>query len=468
VQSTGPATTASSHPPLPLLSPRAAEKRPRRNHDGDVDLEAQLPQPTYAHDLFVQPPPVAHTALPQIPSPEPASRRRSFLNTLFPRQQQSPRGGRPGPSRVLNPINYVPRPTPVALSRPLPTSASYPEASGSREVHTLLTLPERRRSRQPSPTSLSFVEHSPIEGTESNRTSIGLPANARRSQGVDSPRSDDMADGDKNAAGADKPPKSADANRDLEANLPTSHSRLGQTYGMSPEDAPAAPPKRTQSLRQPLSLTSLHSASHAHSPGDRSPTSRNGPVNDVDVAEELAWGPAHPCFPHLNPHVPQSSAEYEATRIIRIKRDWMVRGDLAPTYSNLYPEILDPLLPEAEFRVIIHHINKTLVEAFDPYSLRNLLDGFMGLVTGWLWDDVGLGGVKGRLRGLEAWIDEWNRRNGMRDGIKVIPLRRTGYMNLDIQIPDPQLKVVGEEDGRSRVGTAAEPEAGPKDGESVA
>jgi len=35
-----------------------------------------------------------------------------------------------------------------------------------------------------------------------------------------------------------------------------------------------------------------------------------------------------------------------ATRIIRIRRDWMVVGDLAPTFSNIYPEILDPLMQE--------------------------------------------------------------------------------------------------------------------------
>jgi hypothetical protein len=189
-----------------------------------------------------------------------------------------------------------------------------------------------------------------------------------------------------------------------------------------------------------------------------------GDDNDqAEVAEELAWGPAHPCFPHHNSHVPLDSPEYESTRIIRIRRDWMVRGDLAPAYSNLYPEILDPSLPEHEFRTIIHYINKTLVEAFDPYSMRNLLDGFLGLVTGWLWEDFGLTGVKSKLKRLEQWIEEWNHLHGEREGVKVIPLRRTGYMNLDIQIPDPQLKVVGE-DERSGPGTMTDV----KDAESTA
>ena len=253
--------------------------------------------------------------------------------------------------------------------------------------------------------------------------------------------------------------------KDLEANfpplppVPTGPSMLGQDYGMSPDDLPAHPPKRTKSYRslhEPKSLTSLRSASRGYNTSN--PESRNGgnglgdDHDQGDVAEELAWGPSHPCFPHLNSHVPLNSPEYESTRIIRIRRDWMVRGDLAPTYSNLYPEILDPSLPEHEFRTIIHHINKTLVEAFDPYSMRNILDGFIGLVTGWLWEDFGLTGIKGKLKRLEQWIEDWNHRNGEREGVKVIPLRRTGYMNLDIQIPDPQLKVVGE-DERSRLGT---------------
>ena len=127
----------------------------------------------------------------------------------------------------------------------------------------------------------------------------------------------------------------------------------------------------------------------------------------------------------------------------------MVRGDLAPTFSNLYPEILDPLLPEHQFRMIIQHINKSLVQAFDPYSRRNWLDAFLGLATGWIWEDLGLGGIKGKLKELEKWIAEWNRDVGMAEGVSIVPLRRTGYMSLDIQIPDPQVKVVGEEGSKA-------------------
>jgi hypothetical protein len=122
----------------------------------------------------------------------------------------------------------------------------------------------------------------------------------------------------------------------------------------------------------------------------------------------------------------------------------MVKGDLAPTFSNLYPEILDPLVPEPEFRRVIQHINQTLVDAFDPFAVWNWVDGLLGLATGWLWEDFRPSGVKGKLRRLEAWIEDWNHSMGLRDGVKIVPLRRTGYMTLDFQIPDPQVRVVGE------------------------
>ena len=164
------------------------------------------------------------------------------------------------------------------------------------------------------------------------------------------------------------------------------------------------------------------------------------------VAEELAWGPSHPCYPHLNSHVPLTAPEYVSTRLIRIRRDWMVKGDLAPTFSNLYPEILDPMMPEDQFRTVIAKVNETLVATFDPYSPRNWIDGFLGLVTGWVWEDLGLAGVKSQLKGLETWLEKWNQEYGAREGVRIISLRRTGYMTLDIQIPDPQVRVIGEEE----------------------
>jgi Golgin subfamily A member 7/ERF4 family len=218
---------------------------------------------------------------------------------------------------------------------------------------------------------------------------------------------------------------------------------LGSKYGMGKDDQPSHPPRHTRSQASLQART--------YSLKSEVPESRAGPEDGMDdqgsVAEELAWGPSHPCFPHLNSHVPINSPEYTETRVIRVKRDWMVRGDLAPTYSNLYPEILDPLLPELQFRTIIQKVNQTLVMAFDPFSPRNWIDGIMGVLTGWFWEDIGLGGVKKRLRDLEQWLADWNRDVGAAEGVKIVPLRRTAYMSLDIQIPDPQVRIVSDEPG---------------------
>ena len=178
-------------------------------------------------------------------------------------------------------------------------------------------------------------------------------------------------------------------------------------------------------------------------------SSTNSSIMGEDVQPDAAgeWGPQHPCYPHLNPHVPVDSAEYVTTRIIRIRRDWLLEGDLAPTFSNLYPEILDPAgLSEHEFRRIIEKLNGELVPAFNPYNLRNVLDSMLGLVTGWLWDDFGLTGIKSRLNNLEKWIAKWNlemeKTMGSEDGAiapKLVPLRRTGYMSVSIDGTSHQL-----------------------------
>lgn len=177
-------------------------------------------------------------------------------------------------------------------------------------------------------------------------------------------------------------------------------------------------------------------------------SSNSSIMGDPDgQADEEEWGPQHPCFPHLNPHVPMDSPEYVNTRIIRIKRDWLIEGDLAPTFSNMYPEILDPAgLSEVEFRRVIDKLNSELVPIFSPYNARNIMDGVFGVLTGWLWEDLGLTGAKARLARLERWIERWNKEMektaGGDDNImppKIVPLRQTAYMTLDIQIFDPEI-----------------------------
>lgn len=171
-------------------------------------------------------------------------------------------------------------------------------------------------------------------------------------------------------------------------------------------------------------------------------SSNSSIMGDPDAeADDEEWGPQHPCYPHLNSHVPIDSPEYVNTRIIRIPRDWLIKGDLAPTFSNRYPEILDPAgLSEAEFRRVIDKLNSELITIFNPSNTRNILDNVLGLVTGWLWDDMGFTYAKARLAALERWIERWNKEmektsktaGGDENMVppRIISLRQTAYMSV--------------------------------------
>ncbi|KIX10615.1 uncharacterized protein Z518_01699 [Rhinocladiella mackenziei CBS 650.93] len=455
------------------LSPRALEKQPARDVFPPVASHTAHPaDPSSSLTFPAHRPPVTEQDSSALTStcPNPQAQRRSFLEALLVRQKKViPPDNRSATSRVLNPINYVPRPTPVRVQPQPPHQRQTSADIGAGEVHTLLSLPEQRRSRQHSPTD-PIVEHSPrLTPRAGDRTSIGLPPNQQRGNLPESSRSvGPMVESEKKEPNGLKEPDRAliptskynTRERDLEAQQAS--SVLGPSYGVNPLDQPLQPPRRItshRSLRRAQSAASIHSSAFARTNTDgRPPVSGSQEEvgqeypggDDGSVGEELAWGPSHPCFPHLNPHVPRNSREYAATRVIRIRRDWMVAGDLAPTYSNIYPEILDPLMQEQEFRYVIEHINQTLCQAYDPFSTWNWFDGLIGLVTGWFWEDFRPMGIKGHLKALDEWLEDWNHTVGARDGVKIIPLRRTGYMNLDIQIPDPQVRVVGDGDGESQ------------------
>lgn len=327
---------------------------------------------------------------------------------------------RPPAVRLANPVNHVPRITPIAIP---PANAS-DENLAFAPQSPLLSVPERRRSRlSPSPTSPTspaslVVERSQGE-TDSGRTSVGLPPRHKRSQQI-SPT--EMA-----AAFA------GSAARDVENLRPPEAVHLTQDGTRRDDGRPRHMQSQT-SLRSQSQVASVPSITGQPPP---------------EIAEELAWGPAHPCYPHFNPHVPIGSQEYLTTRVIRIRRDWMIRGDLAPTFSNLYPEILDPLLSEQEFRKVIATVNEGVIKAFDPYSLKNWFDGAIGLLTGWVWDDLNAPSIKRQLQHVEDWLEKWNREVGAKDGVHIWSLRRTAYMSIDIQIPDPKVGIVPSEGGPS-------------------
>lgn len=129
----------------------------------------------------------------------------------------------------------------------------------------------------------------------------------------------------------------------------------------------------------------------------------------------------------------------------------MVVGDLAPCFSNTYPEILEQWVSEADFRKLIKGVNERLIEAFDPMGWRAWVDAGLGIATGWLWDDFGASGTKKGCQGAEEFLEKWNgdRKQGVDKAedaeiVRAVPLRRTGYMSLDIQIPDPKVGLTDE------------------------
>ncbi|RAH83303.1 hypothetical protein BO86DRAFT_398333 [Aspergillus japonicus CBS 114.51] len=341
---------------------------------------------------------------------------------------------RPPSVRLANPINYVPRITPVTVPRfPQPSEENLP-LEAHRDAYPLLTIPEQRRSRlNPSPNSL-LVERSQGE-TESGRSSIAVPRGQRRSGAVEEYLiSQEMSDLGLSNVAQDAP-------------KPRTPERAHLGLEFMPDGPGPHPDNRPRHVRSQVSLRSQSQIASV-------PSNTGFPAGgEPEMAEELAWGPAHPCFPHFNPHVPINSEEFLTTRIIRIRRDWMVKGDLAPTFSNLYPEILDPLLPEQEFRRVIATVNDELIKAFDPFSLRNIIDSALGLLTGWLWEDVGAPAIKSHLKSVESWLENWNREVGAKDGVHIWSLRRTAYLSLDIQIPDPKVGIIPSESGLSLPGT---------------
>ncbi|KAG9199326.1 hypothetical protein G6514_008582 [Epicoccum nigrum] len=344
-------------------------------------------------------------ATADLPRRPPASRLWAPVNSSRPtpaqqQQQQQQQQQRRPPARRDTPPQSAPHEANVPVERPCSERDEYP----------LLTLPQRNQSRQsPAPSSL-LVERS--TAGESGRTSIGLPLDQAR--GRTSLQHD-------YAERSPTPGPSMSAAPDAAPQHAESHDVEAGTH---------LPPPPSQGGRVSLPGSGRTSLSRTRS------QRTNG---DGDDASEYPWGPSHPCFPHPNPHVPLGSELYETTRIVRIKRDWMVKGDLAPTFANLYPEILDPLISEDDFRDVVKKINDSLVAAFDPFTFRAWLDTVMGIATFWLWDDVGMTGVKKQLSELESWIERWNREIGQKEAVKIIPLRRTGYLTLDIQIPDPHL-----------------------------
>ncbi|KAJ8065112.1 hypothetical protein OCU04_005825 [Sclerotinia nivalis] len=387
---------------------------------------------------------------------------------------------RPSTSRLWNPTNSTPRAYPqtpkrhqspqgqpvIAIPLQHPDISNLREGAGAGGDYPLLTLPEQRQQRHSASTKASLQVDRSGSSLSSHRISLPRTVSidlARSRKSGDSPLTPtpgSKLDKGKGKAVEEKPAITVATTLERLTGRAPEGRQLTPTpvSGISFDFSKAAMStdlERGPNTLNPYNASGTSPIPHANDsntslPGDIGPAlSSNGTSivgeepGEGDDADE--WGPHHPCYPHMNPHVPLSSPLYTTTRIIRIRRDWMLEGDLAPTFSNLYPEILDPAgVTEQEFRGLIERINGELLPAFNPWGARNIFDGVMGLVTGWMWDDLGWTGVKSRLNRVEMWLEEWNRDMESRakepgTAPKIVSLRRTGYMNLDIQVPDPEI-----------------------------
>lgn len=359
------------------------------------------------------------------------------------------------PGRLWNPTNSTPRLPPPVYTRTrrpsTPPPPPFPHHNLTLDVTTvvsgdhvatdagdypLLTLPEQRQSRHLTPTRTSFQ----IEGQLGRGNRISLPSSVRHpyhNKGTPAKLSGvDTEFGLSNLDPKQEPP--ATQLRKATPNIEKGKAKAAMSHPGSVDPARGF---SNDLERGPVGHGRQQNMSNISLPrGMGSATSSNSSmVGDPDqpgLGEE--WGPQHPCFPHMNPYVPINSTEYRTTRIIRVRRDWLIAGDLAPTFSNIYPEILDPAgVSEQEFRRVIEKLNGSLIPTFNPYNWRNILDGVLGVLTGWVWEDLGLTNVKTKLKSLEAWIDQWNadmeKTIGSETGTivpKIISLRRTGYMTV--------------------------------------
>lgn len=248
----------------------------------------------------------------------------------------------------------------------------------------------------------------------------------------------------------------------------TGHTEIGESAPSRPANFPEPPPipdsehqlsHRASRASLPLNRQRSHRSIHssktnrqhdnvASSEPAASSVRRSGETGVTGSSDDdFEWGPNHPCFPHPNPHCSPTSEEAKDTRVIRVRRDWLLTGDLYPAYANLYPEILDPVVSENDFRSLISNINSRIEAAFNPFTFRAFVDFWLGVLTGFIWDDIGYTAAKQGQKSLERCVDEFNAQKA-REGVevKLVQPRITGFTALDFIIPDPGIDLAPDEE----------------------
>ena len=95
-------------------------------------------------------------------------------------------------------------------------------------------------------------------------------------------------------------------------------------------------------------------------------------------------------------------------------------------------------MSEQDFRTLIEKINDGLVKAYNPFSPRNWLDTALGVLTGWIWEDFGLGRARRGVRDVEALVVAWNEERVRQGGdeeaqlVRCIELRKSAFMSVSL------------------------------------
>lgn len=153
-------------------------------------------------------------------------------------------------------------------------------------------------------------------------------------------------------------------------------------------------------------------------------------------------GPGH----YLNPHAPLGSLRAQSTRIVRVPRDYLLYGDLAPAFSVAYPSLLHPYLPCASFHALVEEINRLLWEAYNPRNAWNLFDTVLALLTFWLSEHLYVPHhtkvspsrvtaclISQTLYSIEQLLERKNEEWKVAGNpLQVVSLRRTAFLNVSI------------------------------------
>ncbi|OLL27002.1 Ras modification protein ERF4 [Neolecta irregularis DAH-3] len=139
---------------------------------------------------------------------------------------------------------------------------------------------------------------------------------------------------------------------------------------------------------------------------------------------------------HPNPHVAPGAAR--STKVVRIERVYTLHGDICPHFSTTFPNYLAHYITEEQFLHLVETINRILQEAHNPFSPWNIAENIAAILTiftsEWFWPSR----LRSKLKALEGFIQTQNKEVFNPKGLRIISLRRTAYLTVDIEIPAPK------------------------------